>query len=44
VSKGDYSIKQKLVEIAHVAMQVNLAKESKRLESRLQREVNALVA
>lgn len=44
MSKGGYPIKQKLIEIAHVAMQVNLAKESKRLDGRVQREVNALVA
>jgi hypothetical protein len=44
MSRDGYAIRQSLVDIAHMAMQVNLAKEAHRLEARVQREVGALIA
>jgi hypothetical protein len=42
--KGTYGIDQRLLDVAHIAMQINLAKEAGQLEPRVQREVRALVA
>lgn len=39
-----YRLQPALLEVAYVAMQVNLAKEASQLEPRVQREVTALVA
>lgn len=39
-----YSIEPALLDVAHIAMQINLAKEAGRLEVRFQNEVRALVA
>lgn len=44
MSRGDYEIERKLVDVAGMAMQVNLAKEARRLEERVEREVRTLVA
>ncbi len=35
---------QALIDVAHIAMQINLAKESKQLERGVQREISELVA
>ena len=43
-SRGDYPIGEHLLEIAHIAMQINLAKEAHRLEKTVQREVRTFVA
>lgn len=43
-SRVDYSIEPHLLDIAHVAMQINLAKEAHHLEAPLEEEVRALVA
>ncbi len=43
-NRGGYRIEQELLDIAHVAMQINLVKEAGHLETRLRREVRALVA
>jgi hypothetical protein len=43
-SRAGYSIEQRLLDVAHVAMQINLAKETGCLERPIQREVQALVA
>jgi predicted DNA-binding transcriptional regulator AlpA len=43
-SRGDYGIEQRQIDVAHIAMQINLAKEADRLELPVQREVQALVA
>jgi len=43
-NRGGYTIKQRLLEVAHIAMQVNLAKEAGYIERPLQREVQALLA
>lgn len=43
-AKGDYPIDRSTVEVAAAVMQINLAKESRQLLSRVQREVGELVA
>jgi hypothetical protein len=43
-SKGGYDISQEQVDVAHIAMQINLIKAADRLELPMQREVRALVA
>ena len=40
----DYRIDPALLEVAHIAMQINLAKEARQIETRVQREVAAWVA
>ena len=42
--RGDYSIKKPLLDIATVAMQINLVKEAQGLDGPVQKEVLALVA
>ncbi len=44
MQRGDYSIRKPLLEVADMAMQINLAKEARRLEGAVQKEVRALVA
>ncbi|MGO9800788.1 MAG: DNA-binding protein [Candidatus Binatus sp.] len=39
-----YSVPQPLLDVAHIAMQINLVKESKQLERGVQREISELVA
>jgi hypothetical protein len=39
-----YSVSQALMDAAHIAMQINLARESKQLERSVQREISTLVA
>ena len=41
---ADYRIEPSLIEVAHMAMQINLAKEASQIERRIQREVVELVA
>ena len=41
---ANYSIKQSLLDVAYIAMQINLAKEASQIERRVQREVLELVA
>ena len=41
---ADYRIELSLLEVAHMAMQINLAKEASLIERRIQREVVELVA
>ena len=43
-SKGGYEVSQEQIDVAHVAMQINLIKAVDRLEPPMQREVRALVA
>jgi hypothetical protein len=43
-SRGDYGIEQRQLDVAHIAMQVNLVKAADRLDLPIQREVRALVA
>ena len=43
-SKGGYDVSQQQIDVAHVAMQINLIKAVDRLEPPMQREVRALVA
>jgi predicted DNA-binding transcriptional regulator AlpA len=43
-SKGGYNIGQEQIEVAHIAMQINLVKAADRLELPIQREVRTLVA
>ena len=43
-SKGGYDVSQEQIDVAHVAMQINLIKAVDRLEPPMQREVRALVA
>ena len=43
-SKGGYEISQQQIDVAHIAMQINLIKAAARLELPMQREVRALVA
>jgi predicted DNA-binding transcriptional regulator AlpA len=43
-SKGGYDISQEQIDVAHIAMQINLIKAADRLELPMQREVRALVA
>lgn len=42
--RGDYAIEKSLLEVATMAMQVNLAKEAQKLERPVRKEVRALVA
>jgi hypothetical protein len=43
-SKGGYNISQQQIDVAHIAMQINLVKAADRLELPMQREVQTLVA
>src|ERR1700730_3407743 len=43
-SKGGYDISQEQIDVAHIAMQINLIKAADRLELPMHREVRALVA
>jgi hypothetical protein len=43
-SKGGYDISQEQIDVAHIAMQINLIKAADRLELPMQREVRTLVA
>ena len=43
-SKGGYDVSEEQIDVAHVAMQINLIKAADRLEPPMQREVRALVA
>jgi hypothetical protein len=43
-SKGGYDISQEQIDVAHIAMQINLVKAADRLDIPMQREVRALVA
>jgi predicted DNA-binding transcriptional regulator AlpA len=42
--KGGYNISQVQIDVAHIAMQINLVKAADRLELPMQREVRTLVA
>jgi predicted DNA-binding transcriptional regulator AlpA len=42
--RGDYTIKKPLLDVATVAMQINLVKEARELDTPVQKEVRALVA
>lgn len=42
--RGEYSIEQPLVDVARIAMQINLTKEASQIERRVQRAVLELVA
>jgi hypothetical protein len=42
--RDGYRIEQRLLDVAHIAMQINLAKAASQIVQRLQREVRALVA
>jgi predicted DNA-binding transcriptional regulator AlpA len=44
VERGDYSIERPLLDVATMAMQVNLVKEARGLDGPVQKEVRALVA
>jgi predicted DNA-binding transcriptional regulator AlpA len=44
MSRADYSVKPQLLEVASMAMQINLAKEAHLIEAPVQKEVRALVA
>ena len=39
-----YSVNQSLIDVAHIAMQINLAKEVSQIESRVQKAILELVA
>jgi hypothetical protein len=41
---ANYSIKRSLLDVAHIAMQINLAKEASQIERQVQRELLELVA
>lgn len=41
---ANYSVPRALLDVAHVAMQINLARESKQLERGVQRGISELVA
>ena len=43
-SKGGYDISQEQIDVAHIAMQINLVKAAARLDLPMQREVRTLVA
>ena len=43
-SKGGYGISQEQIDVAHIAMQINLVKAADRLDLPMQREVRTLVA
>lgn len=42
--KGGYNISQEQIDVAHIAMQINLVKAADRLDLPIQREVRTLVA
>ena len=42
--RASYDVDQALIDVAHTAMQINLAKEAKQMERRVQKEVLDLVA
>jgi hypothetical protein len=42
--RGGYRIEQPLLDVAHIAMQINLMKEAGHLETRVRREVRELLA
>ncbi len=42
--RGDYSVEKPLLDIAAMAMQINLAKEARAMDGPVQKEVQALVA
>lgn len=42
--RDGYRIEQSLLDVAHIAMQINLTKEANQLEPRVRREVRPLVA
>jgi predicted DNA-binding transcriptional regulator AlpA len=42
-AKGSYSLAKEVLEVARVALQVNLAKESRRLPRSASRELEALI-
>ena len=42
--RGDYAIKKPLLDVATVAMQINLVKEARELDAPVQKEVRTLVA
>jgi len=42
-SRGDYRIEQRQIDVAHIAMQINLTKEAHRIELPVQRELRGLV-
>ena len=42
--RGGYEVSQEQIDVAQVAMQINLAKAAARLEPRMQQEVRSLVA
>jgi predicted DNA-binding transcriptional regulator AlpA len=44
VDRGDYAVEKPLIDIATMAMQVNLAKEAQELDAPVHREVRAFVA
>jgi hypothetical protein len=44
MARGGYHIDPCLLDVAHIAMQINLTKEAAQLEPRVQREIRALVA
>jgi hypothetical protein len=43
-NRGAYRVERALLDVAHIAMQINLAKEANRLETPVQREVRMLLA
>jgi hypothetical protein len=42
--RASYDVDQALLDVAHTAMQINLAKEAKQMERRVQKQVLDLVA
>jgi predicted DNA-binding transcriptional regulator AlpA len=42
--KGGYDVGREQIDVAHIAMQINLVKDADRLELPMQREVRALIA
>ena len=42
--RGDYSVEKPLLDVAAMAMQINLAKEAREMDGPVQKEVQALVA
>jgi len=43
-ARAGYTIERRLLEIAHIAMQVNVVKESRRVETPVEHRIRALVA
>jgi predicted DNA-binding transcriptional regulator AlpA len=43
-TRGGYAIDQRLLEISHIAMQINVVKESRRVETPVENRIRALVA